>query len=345
MLMEKFLNEMRLQESTSGDWITIEQNIVDMFKHNNTRAVLRRLFNNYKDFVTLVKGEKQEELSPVDKAKKEKEEKDAVEAEKKSALDLQKQKEEGLPVAKTVDKKPVKVKTNDKTENLEVPIAGLLRRITGEPVQLDLDRYYQQTGKKASDVFSDEKLLNVVEDIKKSSITDEKKLFMPLFYINVKLPQFMEKVRHLSISEKQCVVLGVFWILLLDGKYIPSEAKINQLAKEYGRVRDTKTAFKKAQTKKKDINIENQPMVTKTEVKESVNEFQEGGAVHKGIDAALTRKADRGAKLKQLKKTFADAGKNNGINWPDDYLTKMADDLLKAIEAGRVQEPKWNWEK
>lgn len=341
MLMEKFLNEMQLQESTSGDWITIEQSIVNMFKHNNTRAVLRRLFNNYKDFVALVKGEKSEELSVMDKLKKQKEEKDAAAKEKQDAIDLQKQKEEGLPVAKTVDKKPVKVKTEDKKENLEVPIAGLLKRITGEPIQLDLDRYYQTTGKKASDVFSDDKLLNVVEEIKKSSITDEKRLFMPLFYINVKLPQFMEKVRHLTVSEKECIVLGVFWILLLDGKYIPSDQKIDQLAKEYGRVRDTKTAFSKVKNKKK-VDTEN--INTETPIKESVNEFQEGGAVHKGINAITTKLADDKAKIQHLKKMFKAAGDTAGVAWADSYLNKMAQDLLKAINAGQVQ-ANWPWEK
>jgi hypothetical protein len=254
MIIDKFLSEIRLNES-SADFIKIEQGIVDMFKHNNSRAIVNKLFNNYKDFVEMVKGNDNVEPLP-DKKEVKKQEVKKQEVKKKTddvppetamgkmlgfVKDLG-DKEDKKPEVK---KQEVK-KKKPEASNLEAAVAVLLNRVTGEKIELDLDRYYSTAGRKKSDILSDPKLLKTIGNIKAASITDEKRLLMPLFQVNIKLDEYLSGKKHeMTISEKQRVVLAVFWILLIEGKYVPDEDKINVLARKYGQYKNIKGAFAK----------------------------------------------------------------------------------------------------
>ena len=270
MIIDKFLLEMRINES-SADFIKIEQGIVDMFKHNNSRAIVNKLFNNYKDFVEMVKGNETIETSPIKKEIK-KPEVEKVEVEKPEdeiappetvmgkmlgQMKSQKKKREA-------EKKKAEVKKEvrkDENPNLESAVAVLLNRVTGEKIELDLDRYYSTAGRKKSDILSDTGLLKTIAEIKAASITDEKRLLMPLFQVNIKLDEYLTGKKHeMTLAEKQRVVLAVFWILLIDKKYVPNEEKINILARKYGQYKNIKQAFAKTkkdkETQDKKINME-----------------------------------------------------------------------------------------
>jgi hypothetical protein len=140
------------------------------------------------------------------------------------------------------------VEDYQKKPNIEAAIASLLKRLTGEKIELDLDRYYQTSGRKKSDILSDTKLLEIISKIKSSSTTDEKKLLNPLFQITIKLDEYLSNNEYtLNIDDKQTIVLAVFWMLLIDNKYIPAAEKLSNIAKQYGTTKSFILAKKKAQ--------------------------------------------------------------------------------------------------
>lgn len=275
MIIDKFLNEMRINES-SADFIKIEQGIVDMFKRNNSRSIVNKLFNNYRDFVEMVKGNDTVEPTKPEVKKPEVKKPDVKKPGKEDELappetvmgkvlghvkDLGKSE---LALDKKEVKKPeVKKEKKDESPNLEGAVAVLLNRVTGEKIELDLDRYYSTAGRKKSDILSDPKILKTIGEIKAASITDEKRLLMPLFQVNIKLDEYLTGKKHeMTLVEKQRVVLAVFWILLIDGKYVPSEEKINTLAKKYGQYKNIKSAFGKV---KKDKEIKDKKIAAELE--------------------------------------------------------------------------------
>jgi hypothetical protein len=248
MIFNNILNEIKINESSS-DFLIIQQKIVDMFKHNNPRNIIIKLFNNYKDFVDLVKGQDVEEEEP----KKKKEEFPKKEEPKSEKYDIEKVKK--LSFKKEEPEEEPKKKTEE-FPNLEGAVAVLLKRVTGEDIELDLDRYYTVSGRKKSDILSDTKLIKTIANIKAESISDEKRLLMPLFQVNIKLDEYLSNKRHvLSINEKQKIILAVFWILLIDNKYIPSDEKLDDIIKKYGQTKSIKVAKmrnKKSKEKEED---------------------------------------------------------------------------------------------
>lgn len=242
MIINNVLNEMRVVESTS-DFLKIQQNIVDMFKHNNDLNIIRKLAANYIDFMKLVKGQDKEETQEPEK-KDVKKSKEEIEVPDETATGK---------VMKSVKKEePKKAKEKeDKRPNLEAAVATLLKRTTGEDIELDLDRYYTTSGRKQSDILTDPVLRKTIKDIKATSLSDEKRLLMPLFQVNIKLDEYLSNKRHmLSIPEKQKIVLAVFWILLIDGKYVPSGEKLDALIKRYGQSKSFKTVTAKGKALK-----------------------------------------------------------------------------------------------
>jgi len=324
MIINNFLKELKIYESTS-DFLIIQQNIVDFFKENNSRNIITKLFNNYKDFCELVKGN--DSKDELDKKKKEAE----VDKKKKEELD------KDVPPETAMGRTLVNIKKQGKEEeekrpNLEAAVAILLNRLTGEKIELDLDRYYTVSGRKKSDILSDQKMIDTISDIKKASISDEKKLLMPLFQVNIKLDEYLSNKKHmLSIPEKQKVVLGVFWILLIDGKYIPSDEKLEDLFRKYGQQKSFKNIVAKRKLEKR------------KKKEEPLSEFREGGAVQKGIEAI----SDKVAADKAMKR-FRTLMKTNVVN-PNgiDILDKTNNvdrDVLKKLEKeGFIENKKLGW--